>query len=167
MITAEDYRAWAVALPDEDDAARSRALREREFAQLYADHDRLLAERGALDVGDLVLRAVGLLRDAARARTRRRPLPPRARRRVGGPNYAQGLLLVAAGRPSTATSRWCDDDQAIYRFRGAATKNLATSRRAPRRDGGRAWSAAPLPGADPQRGGGDRARRSRTASRSR
>ena len=37
----------------------------REFAQLFADHDRLLAEQGTLDVGDLVLRAIDLLNDPA------------------------------------------------------------------------------------------------------
>ncbi len=38
------------------------------FAELYADHERLLAERGALDAGDLVLRTVSLLRDSGPVR---------------------------------------------------------------------------------------------------
>src|SRR5215217_5708133 len=59
MISAEDYLAYAERLGAEagSDGARSHAAREREFARLYADHDRLLAERGAFDFADLVLRA--------------------------------------------------------------------------------------------------------------
>ena len=78
----------------ETDAARTGAARELEFARLYADHDRLLAERGALDFGDLILRAFQLLHER-----------PHVRERVAGrfqhvlvdeyddTNFAQGMLL--------------------------------------------------------------------------
>jgi DNA helicase-2/ATP-dependent DNA helicase PcrA len=52
------------------DAARVLAAREVEFARLYADHDRLLAERGALDGGDLVLTSYRLLHDRPHVRAR-------------------------------------------------------------------------------------------------
>ena len=52
------------------DAARALAAREAEFAQLYADHDRLLAERGALDGGDLVLETFRLLHERPHVRER-------------------------------------------------------------------------------------------------
>jgi DNA helicase-2/ATP-dependent DNA helicase PcrA len=96
MVSAEDYRAYAegaIAATDSD-AARMGAARELEFARLYADHDRLLAERGALDFGDLVLRAFQLLHER-----------PHVRERVAGrfqhvlvdeyddTNFAQGMLL--------------------------------------------------------------------------
>ncbi len=65
-VRAADHAVWAAGL---DEAAASTA-REREFAALYAAHDAMLAERGALDTGDLVLRATDLLR----ARPHRRAL---------------------------------------------------------------------------------------------
>ena len=86
-------RAQADARPTSD-AARAHAARELEFARLYADHDRLLAERGALDFGDLVLRAFQLLHER-----------PHVRERVAGrfrhilvdeyqeANFAEGMLL--------------------------------------------------------------------------
>ncbi len=43
-----------------DDAAREAAARELEFADLYTAHDRILAETGSLDRGDVVL-ALGCL----------------------------------------------------------------------------------------------------------
>jgi len=65
MIGAADYRRYAERLVTEasGDAARARAARELEFARLFADHDRLLAERGALDFGDLIVRAFRLLHE--------------------------------------------------------------------------------------------------------
>src|ERR671912_1133345 len=96
MVSADDYRAYAERMlkAAEGDAARAGAARELEFARLYADHDRLLAERGALDHGDLVLRAFALLHER-----------PHVRERVAGrfqhvlvdefqeTNFAEGMLL--------------------------------------------------------------------------
>ena len=118
LITAEDYAAWA-ATRGEDQAG------EREFAALYAAHDRMLAETGTLDSGDLVLHAFRLLREKPHVRAR---LAARYRHvlvdDLQDTNFAQGLLLrllVADHGNVTAAG---DDDQSIRRFRGAATKNL-------------------------------------------
>ncbi len=70
MVSAEEVRAWAESLPMDTDAARAHNCREREFARLYRDHDRLLDERGALDYGDLVLRAFRLLHECPHVRER-------------------------------------------------------------------------------------------------
>src|ERR671922_1140859 len=72
MVSAEDYARYAERLagaPD-GDAARAHAERELEFGRLYADHDRLLSERGALDFGDLILRAFRLLHECPHVRQR-------------------------------------------------------------------------------------------------
>ncbi len=126
-VTAEDYRAWAAGLDDQaDDAARSRAMREREFAQLYADHDRMLAERGVLDFGDLVLHAFALLRDKPHVRAR---VAERYHHvlvdELQDVNFAQGMLLSLLVSEHGNITAAGDDDQAIHRFRGASTKNLS------------------------------------------
>ena len=69
QLTAQADAALADA-EHRDDAARTAAQRDREFAGLYADHDRLLADRGALDTGDLVLRAFTLLHEHPHVRSR-------------------------------------------------------------------------------------------------
>jgi DNA helicase-2/ATP-dependent DNA helicase PcrA len=118
LVTAEDYAAWASTLGEQ-------SAREREFAELYRAHDRMLVEAGAMDFGDLVLRAFRLLREKPVVRAR---LGARYRHvlvdELQDTNFAQGLLLrllVADHGNVTAAG---DDDQAIYRFRGASTKNL-------------------------------------------
>jgi DNA helicase-2/ATP-dependent DNA helicase PcrA len=128
LISAEDYAAWAEQLAvanDADDAARARSARECEFAQIYRAHDRMLAEAGALDAGDLVIRALALLREHPHVRAQ---VAERYRHvlvdDVQEPNFAHGLLLrlLAAEHGNLAAAG--DDDQAIHRFRAAATKNL-------------------------------------------
>jgi DNA helicase-2/ATP-dependent DNA helicase PcrA len=120
MVTAEEYERWAGALPAGDAGAE----REREFAALYREHDRLLAEQGALDAGDLVLRAHRLL--VAR---------PHVRARVTGRfrhvlvDDAQDLehahlrlvLLLAGGGTLVAAG---NDDATVGRLRGAGSANL-------------------------------------------
>lgn len=65
-VTAADLEAWAARLPD----GEPRTLREREFAQIIATHDRMLEQGGLLDTGEAVLAAQRALErsDLIRAR---------------------------------------------------------------------------------------------------
>jgi superfamily I DNA/RNA helicase len=121
LASADDYAAWAAGLPDD-------RAREREFAELYAAHERMLTEAGMLDVGDLVLHAFRLLRSKRHVRERL------ARRHthvlvdeLQDASFAQGLLLRLLTTDGNVTAA-ADDDQAIHRFRGAATKNIGDFR---------------------------------------
>jgi DNA helicase-2/ATP-dependent DNA helicase PcrA len=120
LISAADYEVWAASLPED-----ARGLREREFAALYAAHDALLAEAGALDAGDLVLHAFRLLRTKPHVRAR---LAARHRHvlvdELQDASFAQGLLLRLLVAEHGGITAFADDDQAIHRFRGAATKNV-------------------------------------------
>ena len=125
LITPEDYAAWAATLPDDTDPNRITAAREREFAQIYDAHDRILAAAGTLAFGDLVLQAFRMLREKPHVRQR---LSNRYRHvlvdELQDTSFAQGLLLrmlVADHGNVTAAG---DDLQTIHRFRGASTKNL-------------------------------------------
>lgn len=128
LIGPGEYTAWAETLGTEEDASdaeRARGAREREFAAIYHAHDRMLAEQGALDSGDLVIGALRLLREHPQVRQR---VAARYRHLlvddVQEPNFAHGLLLrVLASEHGNLTAAG-DDDQALQRFRSAATKNL-------------------------------------------
>src|SRR4051794_12869778 len=125
LVSAEDYAAWAATLPEDLDADRHRAAREREFAALYAAHDRMLADAGTLDFGDLVLHAFRLLRERPHVRAR---LAQRYRHLLvdefQDTNFAQGLLLRLLAAEHGNVTVAADDDSSIHRFRGAATKNI-------------------------------------------
>jgi DNA helicase-2/ATP-dependent DNA helicase PcrA len=125
LISADELLAWADALPATTDAERAHTCREREFARLYADHDRLLEQRGALDFGDLIVRAFKLLHERPHVRER----TARRFRHVlvdeyQDTNFAQGMLLRLLVEEHANVTVVGDDDQAIYRFRGASQKNL-------------------------------------------
>ena len=125
LVTATDYAAWAQALPTDDEAARARAAREVEFAQLYLDHDRLLTAVGALDAGELVLRAVALLRDRPHVRAR---VAERYRHvlvdEYADLGFAAALLVELLGEQPDRLTVCADDDGAARRMRAAATKNV-------------------------------------------
>ncbi|HEX2232074.1 MAG TPA: ATP-dependent DNA helicase [Thermoleophilaceae bacterium] len=129
MVSAEDYAAYAERLAakcaEGDDAARATAAREVEFGRVYVDHDRLLAECGALDFGDLIVRAFRLLHEKPHVREQ---VAKRFRHvlvdEYQDTNFAQGLLLRLLVEEHRNVTVVGDDDQAIYRFRGASQKNL-------------------------------------------
>jgi len=124
-VSAADYDAWARAIPEDDDASRTRAAREREFAGLYLDHERMVAAAGALDHGDLLLRALALLRERPDVRAR---VAARWRHVLVDDyqdlSFAQTMLVALLCAEHSQLTVCGDDDQAIRRFRGAAAKNL-------------------------------------------
>ncbi len=134
MVSAGKLQAWAAGLAAGSDAERARAAREREFAQLYADHDRLLGERGVLDNGDLVLRAFRLLHEKPHVRER----AARRFRHVlvddfQAANFAQGMLLQLLvdehGKVTIASA-----DEAVARaFPDAEVLSLERNQRSGRR----------------------------------
>ena len=118
-------QAHAEESSDGDDASRARAARELEFAGVYSDHERLLGERGAVDTGDVVLRAFRLLHEHPHVRER-------TARRFGhvlvdeyqDVNFAQATLLGLLGEEHREVAVAGDPEAAIHRYGGAAAKNL-------------------------------------------
>ncbi len=125
LISAGDYEAWAAKLPEDE----ADAEREREFAAIYAAHDRMLGEAGTLDFGDLVLHAFELLRSKPHVRAR---LAARFRHvlvdELQDTSFAQGLLLRLLVAEHGNVTAAADEHQSIHRFRGAATKAAADFR---------------------------------------
>jgi DNA helicase-2/ATP-dependent DNA helicase PcrA len=130
MITPEELAQYARQLAAEaqegGDAERARASREVEFAGVYADHDRLLAERGAVDLGDLLLRTFRLLHKQPHVRER---VTSRFRHvlvdEYQDMSFAQGMVLSLLCEHGSGVAVAGDDRQAIHRFRGAGEKNLS------------------------------------------
>jgi len=118
-------QARAAESSEGDDASRARAARELEFAGVYTDHERLLGERGAVDTGDLVLRAFRLLHERPHVRER-------TARRFGhvlvdeyqDVNFAQAMLLGLLGEEHREVTVAGDPEAAIHRYGGAAAKNF-------------------------------------------
>jgi DNA helicase-2/ATP-dependent DNA helicase PcrA len=131
LVSPDAYVRWA------EEAVRSagrpgdavRARKELEFARIYAMHDRWLDEAGLEDFGLSIVRALELLRAhpdrlaAARLGARHILVDE-----FQDTNHAQAELLYLLAGGSESLVVVGDDDQGIYRFRGASTKNVTDFR---------------------------------------
>jgi DNA helicase-2/ATP-dependent DNA helicase PcrA len=59
LIRAEDYARWAASLDERSEPGQ--AALEREFSEVYRAHERILAEAGVRDAGDLLSNALRLI----------------------------------------------------------------------------------------------------------
>jgi DNA helicase-2/ATP-dependent DNA helicase PcrA len=121
---AERLRAEAAAAPDDVELG-DRAALQAELGATYAKYQELMARDGAIDFGDQIVYGLRLLR------SRPHVLASYQRRyryilvdEFQDTNHAQFevMKLLAARHSNLAVV--CDDDQAIYRFRGAAISNV-------------------------------------------
>ena len=121
---AEELLARSVAELD-DAELRDRAAQQMELAKTYAQYRTLMGQAGAVDFGDQIVYALRLFR------TRPYVLNSYQRRfryilvdEFQDTNYAQFELvkLLAARHSNLAVV--ADDDQSIYKFRGAAISNV-------------------------------------------
>ena len=122
LQTPDDYRKAALALMESDAEAGMKAW---EVAEIYAVYQRLLAERGLLDFGDLLLRSVELLDALPEIRRRwQAQYPHILADEYQDVNRASAELLRRLA--GNGAGFWAVGDlrQAIYRFRGASPKNI-------------------------------------------
>ncbi|HXG01825.1 MAG TPA: ATP-dependent DNA helicase, partial [Candidatus Binatia bacterium] len=130
-VSPEDYLAYAERLAAEAataadyEEARERAAQQAELAATYARYQALMVREGCLDFGDQIVHVLRLLRG------RRYVLGSYQRRfryvlvdEFQDTNHAQfELVKLLTARHGNLTVV-ADDDQAIYRWRGAAISNV-------------------------------------------
>ncbi len=130
-IGPEEYLAYAEELKDlsaenpDDEALAELAIQQEEIARTYAQYQELLAREDKVDFGDQVNLALKLFRE--------HPLVLKSYQEkfryilvdeFQDTNYAQfQLLQLLAGKHKNITVVG-DDDQSIYKFRGAAISNI-------------------------------------------
>lgn len=125
LAHAERLAADAVLAADAADALAEEARRQSELARSYARYQELLATAGFLDFGDQVALALRLVRESPAVR---RMLQSRFRYvlvdEFQDTNRAQAELVALLAEPHRNVTVVGDDDQSIYKFRGAAISNI-------------------------------------------
>jgi DNA helicase-2/ATP-dependent DNA helicase PcrA len=123
-VTAERYLAWVKETTRDGGYPPDELEIHRELAEVYAAYQELLRAEGAVDFGDLVLKAVellegnpGLLADYHR----RFPFVLADEFQDTSRSQLKLVELLAGHRNVTVVG---DDDQAIYSFRGVPWDNL-------------------------------------------
>ncbi len=131
-VSPAQYLAWAEArlAAAATEEERDEAETHRELAAFYEAHQALLAEAGLADFGDQIHRTLALLRERpavlARLRERYRFVLVDE---FQDTNHAQLEMLKRLAGETANITVVGDDDQAIYRWRGAAAGNLLAFRR--------------------------------------
>jgi ATP-dependent DNA helicase UvrD/PcrA len=115
-------------------AAVEAADRQLELARAFARYQTLLAEAGFIDFGDQVALALRLLRGSASARNEvRRRFRYVLVDEFQDTNRAQAEMVELIAAPARNLTVVGDDDQSIYRFRGAAMTNIVEFQERPGR----------------------------------
>ncbi|PYN18465.1 MAG: hypothetical protein DME05_00705, partial [Candidatus Rokuibacteriota bacterium] len=130
-ISPEEYQAYveqvAAEVPTADDyeEARERIAEQRELAATYAKYQELMAREGCVDFGDQIVLVMKLLRARANVRANlQRRFKYVMVDEFQDTNHAQFELVKLLGARHGNVGCVCDDDQAIYRWRGAAISNV-------------------------------------------
>ncbi|HET8776389.1 MAG TPA: ATP-dependent DNA helicase, partial [Candidatus Limnocylindria bacterium] len=130
-VTPDAYRAAAARLAEraaadpDNEALAEEAANQAELAATYAAYERLMRETDRLDFGDQVSLALRLLRehpavlDAERRRYRYILVDE-----FQDTNHAQWEMVKLLAAEHGNVTVVGDDDQSIYRFRGAALGNI-------------------------------------------
>ena len=107
------------------DAVAEDATRQAELGAAYARYQQLLAANGAIDFGDQVSLALRLLRESPAAReTLQRRFRYVLVDEFQDTNRAQAELVALVAQRHRNVTVVGDDDQSIYKFRGAAISNI-------------------------------------------
>lgn len=132
LITPEEYLAYAEQLKLQKDRGeagdgydRDEAGRLSEIANAYHVYNRLLLKNGYLDFGDLISYPLQLLR-------KRPQILAQLQKRYQhllidefqDTNYAQYELIKLLAAPTNNLTVVGDDDQSIFKFRGASISNI-------------------------------------------
>jgi len=131
VAAAHALLAAAAGRP-EDAALAEEAAQQTELAGLYAAYESLMRQHDRLDFGDQVSLALRLLREhPAVLEEERRRYRYILVDEFQDTNYAQfELVKLLGGSPAANVTVVGDDDQSIYRFRGAALSNILGFREA-------------------------------------
>lgn len=128
-IAPEEYLKHAKALakgktkkPPEEQAEADRIM---ELAKAYATYNQLLLDNNALDFGDLILYTLRLLRERpAILKKYQQQFQYVLVDEFQDTNWAQFELIKRLAAPRNNLTVVGDDDQSIYKFRGASVSNI-------------------------------------------
>jgi len=126
-VMPEDYLAYAKELRLNSDAEvdSAESARIEEVANAYHVYQQILLEEGALDFGDLLVYTLQLFRQRPAILARyRKQFSHLLVDEFQDTNWAQYEIVKMLAAPTNNLTVVCDDDQAIYRWRGAAMSNI-------------------------------------------
>jgi DNA helicase-2/ATP-dependent DNA helicase PcrA len=121
QITCDDHKKFS----DSDACDETECLRLKELTEAYKTYEKILHENNVLDFGGLILLSLKLLRERpfvlARLREKYKYILVDE---FQDTNQAQYDLIKLISAPANNLTVVGDDDQSIYKFRGASLSNI-------------------------------------------
>ncbi|MFA6100273.1 MAG: UvrD-helicase domain-containing protein [Patescibacteria group bacterium] len=127
-ITPDRYVEFAenaVLDGDSADIIGGERKRLKELADVYAAYQKILRDEGALDFGDIIIETLRLFRERPAVLEKyRKQFKYLLIDEFQDTNWAQYELIKLLSDPQRNVTVVGDDDQAIYKFRGASLANI-------------------------------------------
>ncbi len=126
-ISPAEYLKYAKTLSKNKttDEEKAEAARIMELAKAYDTYNQLLLDNNALDFGDLILYTLRLLRERpAILKKYQQQFQYILVDEFQDTNWAQYELIKRLAKPRNNLTVVGDDDQSIYKFRGASVSNI-------------------------------------------
>lgn len=133
-VSPADYLKWAKSKNDESKRKNSEEKAESqkclELANAYKTYDELKVRESVLDYGDLIVKTLKLFRDRPNILSEyQNQFKYILIDEFQDTNYAQNELAILLSKKHKNISVVGDDDQSVYRFRGAAVSNIIQFRK--------------------------------------
>ncbi|MFH1621043.1 MAG: ATP-dependent DNA helicase [Patescibacteria group bacterium] len=126
-VTSLDYLEFAenAALDGDAEFVTGERARLKELADCYVAYERIMRQEGTMDFGDLILEALRLLRERPRVlKELQEQFKCILVDEFQDTNWAQYELIKLLSGGHRNLTVVGDDDQAIYKFRGASLANI-------------------------------------------
>jgi DNA helicase II / ATP-dependent DNA helicase PcrA len=126
-VTPERYLQFAesAALDGDAEFVTGERARLKELAECFFTYQKLLRDEGAMDFGDLIVQTLRLLRERPRVlKELRAKFKYVLVDEFQDTNWAQYELIRLLSEPERNLTVVGDDDQSIYKFRGASLANI-------------------------------------------
>lgn len=129
-ITPGEYLKWAYHLSKKDYEEKE-IIKWQELANAYRTYEELKVREGLMDFGDLITKVIQLFKDRPNVlKEYQKQFKYILIDEFQDTNYAQNeLALLLAKTKNENITVVGDDDQSIYRFRGAAVSNIIAFRK--------------------------------------
>ena len=122
-ISPSDYLAWLKKQKSKMD--KEEWKKYNELARAYRTYDELKIKEGVMDFGDLITKTLKLFRDRPNVlKQYQNQFKYILVDEFQDTNYAQNELAILLSGKAKNITVCGDDDQSVYRFRGAAVSNI-------------------------------------------
>jgi len=127
LISPDDYRSYALTLKNkaQTNEEKIEAKKHFELAQFYRFYQELLIQEGKFDFGDLILKTIELFNSRSDILQKyQNQFKYILVDEFQDTNFAQNKLIKILAKKNKNITVVGDDDQSIYKFRGAAISNI-------------------------------------------